>query len=141
MDPVLAFAESRAHVGYMIDAHTYQVMVHLAKLYMFPGAQQHNHWCHEVWVQLKSVPTLKPSTKRPDWKFIFEHSWEMNVDFLKDAIEEAVSSEEELTPRADANSGELSAMMEQYFIWLSTELSKANVHSSDVYPKLEELGF
>lgn len=140
MEPVLAFAESRAEIGYIIDAHTYQVMVHLAKLYLFPGARERNHWCHEVWVHFKGLPKLKPTNKLPDAHFIFERSWEANVDYLSDAIEDAIKDEDSLTPRSDCNAAELSAIMDQYFTWLSSKLSCGPLHGSDVYPKLDELG-
>lgn len=113
---------------------------HLAKIYVFPDLEYRNHWMKEVWSFVHSVPKLKSSNKFPEASFIFE-ALSGYADVSYNTIEVICDEYSQHTPKR-VDGDELEGMIIEYLTWLADQLSESGkVCSSDVYIKLEEIGF
>ena len=131
---------SKKDLGAWIDNHTFQVMVALAQLYLFPNGTR-KHWRTEVWEKLSRMHKLKMTNKLPSDKFIFQYTWKNNINNVKNALQYAKDKESNLTPRDDEVYGDFYQIVEDYFMWLSGELSQSSsIEISSVLKELDRLG-
>lgn len=130
----------RGDLGAWIDNHTFQVMVALAQLYLFPQGTR-RHWRTEVWEKLSQMYKLKLNNKLPSAQFILKYSWELNKQNVSSALKYAKSKEHELKPKDSEVYGEFYQIVEDYFIWLANELSqKDKLYLPEVLEELDRLG-
>ena len=137
---VCGMSMSRGNLGAWIDNHTFQVMVALAQLYLFPTGTR-KHWRTEVWEKLSRMHKLKMSNRLPTADFIFKHSFTKNKNNIANALQYAKDKEQNLTPRASEVYGDFYQIVEDYFLWLAGQLSQNNtieIHS--VLKELDRLG-
>ena len=138
---IFGMSKSKSDMGAWIEDHTLPVMCAIAQLYIFPHADARKHWRHEVWEKFPRIHKFKGSNKLPSQKFIYENSWEIDKDNVQDAINWAIGKEYKLTPRDDIDIAELSFIMQEYFTWLSKNLSTSIVLiERKTLEKLDELG-
>ena len=137
---ILGMSKSRKDLGEWIEDHTWQTMVAIAQLYAFPNGNR-VHWRKEVWEKFDRMHLFRHNNKLPDAKFILDNSWNVNKQFVADALQYAIDKEEEYEPRADLDVSELTGIISKYFTWLAEVLSKhPAVQKSEVLNKLDELG-
>ena len=137
----IAASMCKADLEDWINDKTFPTMCAIAALYLFEDAPIRRFWRCEVWENFRSMKVRKWSRRLPSAKFIFNSSWGLNRLFVQDAITWAIkhNSAFVLSPQVDKD--ELYSIMENYFTWLSTELSTCRVlASSSVLHKLDELG-
>ena len=141
---IKASAMKKSKIGDEIESHTVPLIEALAQLYIFPQYEEyHNHWKREVWNQLSVIPVIKKSHKKPKATFILENSWFEHDDQISLIMSRAVSHERKLEPDPlrRYNSAEFYSICDNYFNWLSKELSKYGMVSErSVRVKLSELG-
>lgn len=137
---ILGMSMKRKELGDYIDNHTWQVMVALAQLYLFPNGNR-VHWRKEVWEKFSKIYPLKKSNRLPDANFIFENSWGRNKDQISNAMRYATDKEDEYTPQAHATVDEFYFIVQDYFRWLADKLSKDPILLlADVKAELDSLG-
>ena len=111
---------------------------HLIKIFLYPDAQENNHWRREVAAALNDVPKMKNSNKLPKAKFILDSSWMAWEDVFDRKVE--VVKEDMVEDPIDISTDVLYAAVNEYFNWLSVELSTYSVVSnSDIYNEIDYL--
>lgn len=117
-----------------------QLTDHLIKLYLFPSTEYVSHCRGEVKNFLNKMPKMKHNNKLPDKKLIYS-GISGYLDQTYEMMHYMMEEYDLLVPeRSDPE--ELYSMLESYFNWISSELSKrAAIPSSEIYSKLEEIGF
>lgn len=137
---IYGMSMKRKDLGDYIDNHTWQVMVALAQLYLFPHGNR-THWRKGVWEKFSRMYTLKKSNKLPDADFIFENSWGRNKQDIHNALQYAKDKEDQYTPQSHATIDEFWLIVEDYFLWLSDKLStNSTLLLADVKEELDRLG-
>lgn len=114
---------------------------HLIKLYLFPSAEYVDHWKQEIWNFFHGVPKVKSTKKYPSYKLIryAVGAYEDMIPELTGLVEDSYSRR--LAVERD-NLSDLENMVSSYFDWISEQLAEQGVvKNSDVYRKLNELGF
>ena len=123
-----------------IEDHTFQVMVALAQLYLFPTGNR-VHWRKEVWEKLSVMYPLKSTHKFPSADFIFEKSWEANKRYINDAMQRALDKEESYDPLPGTTYDEFYQITKDYFLWLSSMLCNCKqIPLQEVKSELDRLG-
>lgn len=137
---ILGMSMNRSDLADWIDNHTWQVMVALAQLYLFPNGNR-VHWRKEVWEKLSRVYPLKHSNKLPSAQFIFDSSWGRNKRLIGKAMQYALDKEDKYEPREHATVSEFYQICEDYLLWMSDRLAQDEVLVlSDVKQELDSLG-
>lgn len=130
----------RKDLGDWIDNHTWQVMVALAQLYLFPQGNR-VHWRKEVWEKFSKMYTLKKTGKLPDADFIFENSWGRNKNEVRNALQYAKDKESGYRARSRVTFDEFYQIVQDYFLWLADNLSQnSTLVLQDVKDELDSLG-
>ena len=138
---IYCMSKSKSELAGWIEDHTFPVMCAITQLYLFENCDVRSHWRQEVWANFKDMRLLRRQNKLPTSKFIFENSWKVNEVFVDDAVTWAIDHENNLICREDIDVNHLHAIMENYFKWLSDQLSThKTISSTAVYTKLDELG-
>ena len=136
---IMGMSMRRADLGDWIDQHTFQVMVALAQLYLFPQGNR-VHWRKEVWEKFSRMYTLKHSAKLPSADFILKCSWGRNKHNVENALQYALDKEDEYTPDS-YTFDEFYQIVEDYFLWLASNLShNETLRLADVKSELDSLG-
>lgn len=136
---IVGMALGRSDLGNWIDNHTFQVMVALAQLYIFPQGNR-THWRKEVWEKFSRMYTLKSNNKLPSADFILQHSWGRNKHNVLNALNYAIDKEDQYTHNS-YNYDEFYQIVEDYFMWLASMLSKnETLRLPDVKAELDSLG-
>lgn len=136
---IYAMSIKRSDLGDWIDNHTFQVMVALAQLYLFPTGNR-VHWHKEVWEKFSRMYRLKHSNKLPNADFILHNSWGKNKHNVNNALNYAIDKEDSYTSRFYTY-GEFYQIVEDYFMWLASQLSQnETLRLSDVKEELDSLG-
>lgn len=136
---VYAMSIKRSDLGDWIDNHTFQVMVALAQLYLFPTGNR-VHWRKEVWEKFSRMYRLKHSNKLPSADFILQNSWGRNKHNVNNALNYAIDKEDSYTPKSYTYD-EFYQIVEDYFMWLASQLSQnETLRLSDVKEELNSLG-
>jgi len=139
--PIYGMAMKRHELGNWIEDHTFQVMVALAQLYLFPKVTTRSHWRMEVWEKFHEMHLLKKTNKLPNAMFIYDCSWGRNSQFVHNAKRTAINKEKSLKPCRSANEQDLADIMDDYFVWLSTMLAKNKyIEKELVFQELDNLG-
>lgn len=137
---IFAMSRSRKDLGSWIEDHTFQVMVALAQLYLFPHGNR-VHWRKEVYEKFSQMFPFRHNNKLPDQKFILDNSWNVNSRFIHNALQRAIDKETEYVPIDNIDENEFYVIVEDYFMWLSYSLSKTNrVSLQEVLEELDRLG-
>lgn len=138
---IVGMSMKRKDLGAWIENHTFQVMVALAQLYLFPQGNR-VHWRKEVWEKFSRMYTLKKSGKLPSAKFILDNSWGMNKQNVSRVLQYAADKEsEEYLPQAHATTDDFYQIVEDYFMWLADQLSRVPaLNLADVKLELDRLG-
>lgn len=136
---IVGMAMKRNDLGDWIDNHTFQVMVALAQLYLFPQGNR-VHWRKEVWEKFSRMYTMKRANKLPSADFILQNSWERNKRNVQNALNYAIDKESSYTPVSHTYD-EFYQIVEDYFIWLASKLSvNETLRLPDVRDELDSLG-
>lgn len=139
---ILGFATRKSDIAAALEEDTRELIEHLIKLWIFPNAEDCNHWKQEVYNFLYRVPRLKGSNKFPSKKFILHNTIDVNADNISALLRIVIS---DYTNRYEQRRSTYSTMEERillYFDWLAEELSTSGkVARADVYAKLAELEF
>lgn len=72
---IRSFAVTKREIQADLRASAKIVIEHLIKIFLYPNAQENNHWKREVSGALKKVPKLKGSNKLQSPSFILQSSW------------------------------------------------------------------
>lgn len=135
---IRSFAVTKREVQADLRAAAKGVIEHLIKLFLYPDAQEKGHWKREVAAALNDVPKMRGSNKSPKAKFILDNSW-MAWEDVFDAKVAVVKKNMSENPM-DISTDVLYAAVNEYFNWLSVELSTYSVVSnSDIYDEIEYL--
>lgn len=137
---ILAMSKSRSDLADYIEDHTFQVVVALAQLYLFPQGNR-VHWRKEVWEKFSIMYTLKISKKLPSSQFILNHSWDYIRPRIGRAYRYAIDKEDQYEVREGANLTEFYIIVEDYLNWMSNEFSQfETLELSEVKAELDRLG-
>lgn len=137
---IVGMSMHRNELGDWIDNHTFQTMVALAQLYLFHHGNR-VHWRKEVWEKFSRVYTLKGNGKLPSADFIFQNSWGRNKNNVQNALDYALDKEDQYDPQQSATFDEFYQIVEDYFLWLSDQLSRnLTLKLQDVKDELDSLG-
>lgn len=141
---ILGQVMPKSKIGDQLENTAYECMEHLAKLWMFPDAEEVNHWRKEVWGFYKNVPRVKPRNKYPKPEFVFDCIWTRNQNELSRTIKSVPDIEDELVPnttRVKDVEG-LERAMSDYFLWISDRISEdGGADFGETKQKLISLGF
>lgn len=137
---VSAMSMRRGDLQDYVEAHTRQVIIALAQLYLFPSGPR-VHWRKGVWEKFNEMHTLKPMKKLPSAKFILDNSFEIYKNRLVDMLQYAIDKEEKYAPIGNVDDYEFRVLVHDYFIWLANMFSSQElIRKSDVYQELDRLG-
>lgn len=137
---IVGMSKKRKELAAWIEDHTFQTIVALAQLYLFPTGNR-VHWRKEVWEKFSRMYPLRSSGKLPSAQFILDNSWGMNKRWAKNALQYAMDKEEDYEPRKDAQFQEFYQIVDDYFNWLADRLSQENQLSlKEVLDELDRLG-
>ena len=137
---IFGMSMKRGDLGDWIDNHTFQVIVALAQLYLFPGGNR-THWRKEVWEKFSRIYTLKRSNKLPSAEFILSNSWDKYKGRLARILQYAADKEDEYIPIKSAHLDEFYQVAQDYFYWLADSFSKnQELLLSEVKEELDRLG-
>lgn len=137
---ILGMSMKRGDLGDWIDNHTFQVIVALAQLYLFPEGNR-IHWRKEVWEKFSRIYTLKRSNKLPSAQFILDNSWNKYKGRIARILQYAEDKEDSYTPIKSATVSEFYQIAEDYFYWLADSFSRnQELLLSEVKEELDRLG-
>lgn len=137
---ILGMSMNKRDLASWIDNHTYQTLVAIAQLYLFPNGNR-VHWRKEVWEKFSRIYTLKIGNKLPSAKFILDNSWNTHKQELGRILQYAQDKESQYEIYPDANFDEFYQIAEDYFYWLSDKLSThKELLLSEVKEELDALG-
>lgn len=135
---IKAMSDSRKEIRLQLKRQSGEITEHLIKLMLYPNAQERNHWKHEIYAFVHSVPKVKGINKFPSESFIFE-SLTIYLDNVPGLMWHVKREESDLVPE-DANPNLVESIVQDYMEWLAKQLSKyGTVESADVFAKLDEL--
>lgn len=135
---IQGFADSRQQIISDLKAGTGHVLRHLIKIFLYPNAQEQNHWKGEVARFLYNVPKTKSNKKYPSKLFIYNHTWNIYEDNFDRWVDAVIGDMKEIPTSYDI--GSLYNACEEYFSWLSEELSKYGIIKyDDAYSEIEEI--
>lgn len=135
---VKAFADKKSQIKSDLRGATKVVMNHLIKVWLYPEVREQNHWKKEIAQTLNDLPKLKGTNKYPKFGFLIENTFDVYEDTLNRRTEVVIENIDELPILFEFD--DLYSAIEEYFVWICTELSKSGiVIYSDVYLKIEEL--
>ena len=124
-----------------------KIIEHLLYLMLSPNCTTRKHWKQEIYSFLNDVTLIKGSKKNPKAKFIYDNTYGYRQDlimretymkkFLKDVCaKENISTNLTITEVQE----KLNHVCEEYFTWLSNELSEnLYVTQDEVYEKIDEI--
>jgi hypothetical protein len=139
---IFGFANRKSDVAAMIEENTREVIEHLIKLWLFPDAEDCNHWKQEVYNFLYRVPRLKGSNKFPSKKFILKNTIDVNRRSITSLLRIVLTDYGDSYAQVRQRYATMQTHIEYYFEWLAEELSKhGEVARNDVYSELSKLGF
>ena len=82
LDHIFALSRSRTNIYDKLADNSENVIDHLIKVFLWPDAQEQNHWKQEIWNFIRSVPKLKSSNKFPPYKKIRREIWNSYEDVI-----------------------------------------------------------
>ena len=144
---VTEFADSKKEIERELKSRTEQVILHLFKLYLMSDNESRNHWIREIANFLNSVSLLSGKNKFPTSKQIYEWTYDKYQDVITnttyirkmtyDIIDDyGVDISKSYSQICD----EFDRICENYFKWLSNELSQSGfVSRREIFDKLNEL--
>lgn len=137
---IFCHAKKLSDIGAEIESQTRPVIQALIQLYMYPNADEHNHWQKEVWANLHEIAFRKGSNKLPKKEFILRNTVEPNIEYLKSYVESVRDKECNLIS-IEIDYEDLSGLIYNYFEWLADKLSKSwYVSAKEVHTKLDSIG-
>ncbi len=121
-----------------IRSKTGPVIRHLIKVFLYPNAQENNKWKREVARYFYNVDKIKSNKRYPSALFIYKNSWSVYEDsFDRWVIAVIADMEEDPIPY---NFNNLYSACDEYFKWLSEDLSKHGVAIyNEIYQEIELL--
>lgn len=129
-------ATNKAAQDYLI-AKTPIVIDHLIKVFIYPDVQEQNHWKREIANTLNTVPVLKSSKRKPKSNFIFENTYEVWKETVLERTERIIYDMVEMPIEFDQNN--LTSAIEEYFKWLSENLSFGTLNFNRIYEEIDNL--
>ena len=129
-------ATNKAAQNYLIDK-TPIVIDHLIKVFLYPDVQEQNHWKREIANTLNTVPVLKSSKRKPKSNFIFENTYEVWEETVLERTERIIYDMVETPIEFDKNN--LTSAIEEYFKWLSQNLSFGTLNFNRIYEEIDNL--
>lgn len=137
---IVGMSMKRRDLGDWIDNHTFQVIVALAQLYLFPNGNR-VHWRKEVWEKFSRIYTLKNTGKLPSARFILDNSWNKHKNRISRIMQYAADKEDQYRAADSTTLDEFYQIAEDYFYWLADNLSQNNeLLLSEVKEELDRLG-
>ena len=131
---------SRSNLCDWIEDHTYQVIVALGQLYLFPSGNR-KHWRKEVWEKFSRMHTLKPSKKLPSAQFILNNSYKIYQNKMSSILKYVIDKESEYNTISSIDDERFRLIVEDYFLWLANYLSQTELlDKDDVLEELDRLG-
>lgn len=129
-------ATNKAAQNYLIDK-TPTVIDHLIKVFLYPDVQEQDHWKREIANTLNTVPVLKSSKQKPKSNFIFENTYGVWKETILERTERIISDMVEVPIEFDQNN--LTSAIEEYFKWLSENLSFGTLNFNLIYEEINNL--
>lgn len=140
---IKAQSEKKKDIASRLDNQTYECMIAIAQLYLFPNySKYHHHWAQEVWNHFQNISKVKKTNKYPTANFILNNTWYLNNNKVQTALDAAVYHESHLNYDADRYDDIDTAkdIMFAYFIWMSERLShEGTITFREVQNELEYL--
>ena len=137
---ISAMSMYRGDLKDWIEDHTYQVIVALGQLYLFPTGNR-VHWRKEVWEKFSRMHTLKPGRKLPSAQFILDNSYGIYKSKMLSILQYVIDKESDYTPISDIDDERFRLIVQDYFLWLANYLSQYDIlHKVDVLSELDGLG-
>ena len=134
---IRSFAVTKREIQADLRASAKIVIEHLIKIFLYPDAQENNHWKREVAAALSDVPKMKGSSKLPKSKFILDSSWMAWEDLFDRKVK--VVKEDMVEEAKPITTDKLYIAFDHYFKWISCELSQyGSVSYSSIY---REIGY
>lgn len=146
--PILEFAESKKEIERSLSPKTDVIMDHLLYILLSPKSDTVNHWEHEVYAILSRIDKLKNTNKYPTQQQIYDWTYGKKRDTVMDSpntvkvMIQAAQEEENIFGNFNVNlvMKALDFLYQNYFKWLSTELSTVGrVAPSSVKNVIEHL--
>ena len=135
---IRAMSESQNKIYDKLTDKSDQILIHLAKLLIYPNCQYVNHWKKEIMSFLWRVDKLKGKNKYPSEKFIVK-ALSTHNDVLAHYISHAIDAESELQPN-QISSDTFERAAKEYQHWLAKMLSQQGViDASLIYSELDEI--
>lgn len=135
---IRSFAVTKREVQADLRAAARVVIEHLIKIFLYPHAQETGHWKREVAAALNDVPKMKGSNKLPKAKFILDSSWMAWEDVFDRKVE--VVKEDMIEHPIDADVDVLYGAIDDYFNWISNELSQfGSISFTSIYREINYL--
>ena len=135
---IRSFAVTKREVQADLRAAARVIIEHLIKIFLYPDAQENNHWKREVAAALNAVPKMKNSNKLPKAKFILDSSWMAWEDIFYRKVE--VVKEDMIEDPINVDVDILYGAIDEYFNWISNELSRFGLISyTSIYHEIEYL--
>lgn len=148
-DIVYELAKHKSDVEDKVTDKSEEMIEHLIKIYIWRDTTYKGHWCGEVKGLLSSVKRLKGKGKKkyPKNKDIYKWLWRENDNKIDKMIDEAIYSAEKglegyenLRKPRRVDKEDIKSFVNNYMIWLSNELSKNGiVTSNEVYSTIDFL--
>lgn len=141
---LLELAHKKQDIKLRLWDQSEYVITHLLCIYFWPNLEYVSHWISEVYSGIPTVPKMKHNNKYPSSKDIYESTFGgvedtfvYQFDTYKDIV---LSKEDKLEEPENLNPNKIHDYLNDYFHWLSNELSKngkvTKVHIED---KIHEL--
>lgn len=137
---IVGMSMKRRDLSDWIDNHTFQVIVALAQLYLFPNGNR-VHWRKEVWEKFSRMYTLKNTGRLPSAQFILDNSWNKHKSRISRIMQYAADKEDQYQAADGATLDEFYQIAEDYFYWLADMFSQNDeLLLSEVKHELDRLG-
>lgn len=126
-EDIFAMSMKQSDFAADIESQTRQVCRHFIKIYLYPTAQEVNHWVSELHRFLHNVPYLKHNKKLPSRKLILDNTiyYSDNLRLLQYWYDDIIADYSDThTQRKDSDFNELKDLVIQYWEWIACELSE-----------------
>ena len=136
MKIITEMSVQRAKAIDYLERYNYQRIKHLLLVYFYTNNDAVNHWLDEICAWCEDSYRIKPNNKLLDKDTIYETIWLNPKDWLsKSTINTFIKNMHSRKGLAVIKTYDYSAVekyLEEYFKWLSDQLSKTDLVSDDL---------
>ena len=141
---LVEFAGSRKELLTNLPKQGDFAITHLLCIYFWPNTQYVGHWISEVYSALPAISKMKGNNKFPKAKDIYHKLFGIREDIFVEQfdiyVDLVANKEPDLQIPTNLNANKIHDYLNDYFHWLSNELSKnGKITKVDVEDKIHEL--